>query len=217
MKLYALLFLWGLVSLVQSAPEDYEEPSLDEEEEIIVRSDGTSLADLPKLKPRPPFTLHDYSPKHAWITPLDENETFLSLLETAYQRAAVEFPDGEGRMKAEGLTTMWEYVLNPDFGSVTDSEISLIDSAVSSFKSTESLYDDSKPLNYGYLNKGAPYRALISLYHELREGRRESQGRRRMSSEDPSRDGLWEHEVGVDVPTQLPVGVRKRRTLIVEE
>lgn len=120
-------------------------------------------------------------------------------------------------MKAEGLTTMWEYVLNPDFGSVTDSEISLIDSAVSSFKSTESLYDDSKPLNYGYLNKGAPYRALVSLYHELREGRRETQGRRRMSSEDPSRDGLWEHEVGVDVPTQLPVGVRKRRTLIVEE
>ena len=92
-----------------------------------VRSDGTSLKELPKLQPRPPFTLHDYSPKHAWITPLDEYSTFSSLLETAYERAKVEYPDGEGRMRAEGVGYMWEYVLNPDYGEIDEEEMDIID------------------------------------------------------------------------------------------
>ncbi|GMI11539.1 hypothetical protein TrVE_jg8536 [Triparma verrucosa] len=208
-KLFIVVLI-TLIALALSAPEDYVEPSIEDEEEIIVRSDGTSLKELPKLQPRPPFTLHDYSPKHAWITPLDEYSTFSSLLETAYERAKVEYPDGEGRMRAEGVSYMWEYVLNPDYGEIDEEEMDIIDESVLSFRTSESLLSDSLPLNLGYLNKGTPYRTLLNLFHTLRSRRRNQQGRRRMTSDDPSRDGLWEHEVEVDVPKQIKKGEKRR-------
>ena len=72
-----------------------------------------------------------------------------------------------------------------------------IDDFVRSFRATEgldALEAEGRGVTLGWLNKGSPYRHLVNFFHKMREGRRR-EGGRRLSSEDPSKDGLLEVSV----------------------
>ena len=86
-----LLMPFSLVPLAAQPDSDFAAAAFADdwpEEELIVRSTSSSLPSLPS---RPPFTLHDYDLEnvgHKWITPLDEEATFLNHVRQAYETAS---------------------------------------------------------------------------------------------------------------------------------
>jgi|TARA_B110000971_G_scaffold215955_1_gene250239 hypothetical protein len=139
--IFTLLFVFLFSThkvIIQAAPEDYVEPSpededFEEDEEIIVRDDGTVAGERPKLAARPPFTLHDYNATlHAWISPVNELKTLKASIETSYERVSLEFT--EAHLSVEHLLPFMEYILNPDFQEVTEEETEMIGVEVARFK-----------------------------------------------------------------------------------
>mmetsp|Transcript_15766 Transcript_15766/g.32375 ORF Transcript_15766/g.32375 Transcript_15766/m.32375 type:complete len:225 (+) Transcript_15766:73-747(+) len=198
-----------------AAPEDYVEPTEEDmEEEIIIRDDGTSTEERPKLPARPPFTLHDYNSElHAWIVPLDEYHTLKLLIETGYDRAVAmgHMNPETGKMTAGGIIEMINYCLNPDLQEISEEEEEIIRSSVAEMRSNEGLEDDGMALNVAYLNKGGPYKHIKKLLIRLREGRRHSASRR--LSGGVGFGELWLHENEVDAMIEMPEGETGRRML----
>jgi len=206
--------------ITTAAPEDYVEPSPEDEdweddEELIIRDDGTVAGERPKLAARPPFTLHDYNETlHAWISPIDEVKTLRAAVESSYQRMCVEFQ--ENHLKVAHLLPFMQYILNPDDQEITEDETAEIERAVTSLKESEAMIDEGAGLYVGYLNKGSPFEMIKSTFVKMRNGRREGGGvgggqeRRQLKTEEKHLDGLYEHEIAVDVPLPLPDGHESR-------
>ena len=102
-----LLSLTSKHTLTNAAPEDYVEPSpedeeWEEDEELIIRDDGTVAGEKPKLPARPPFTLHDYNATlHAWVSPVDEVKSLKAAVGASYERTRGEF--GEEALKVKHM------------------------------------------------------------------------------------------------------------------
>ncbi|GMI49123.1 hypothetical protein TrCOL_g13548 [Triparma columacea] len=213
--LVTLLVLAIFTPSVMAAPGDYVDTSEEDmEEEIIIRDDGTSTEERPKLPARPPFTLHDYnSDLHAWIVPIDEYETLKLLVETGYHRATASgyMEEGTGKMTAAGIYEMIMYSLNPDAQDVSSEEEEAVRDFVDTFRAKEGLKDDDMGLNVNYLNKGTPFKSMKNLLIKLRDARRQTYNRR--LSGGVGFGDLWEHENHVDTMTEMPAGETGRRLL----
>ena len=76
----------------------------------------------------------------------------------------------------------------------------------------EAMVDEQSPLFVGYLNKGRPFELVREIFVRMREKRRQEDSslggveRRKLVTHEVHLNGLYEHEIAIDVPLPLPDG-----------
>ena len=76
----------------------------------------------------------------------------------------------------------------------------------------EAMVDEQSPLFVGYLNKGRPFELVREIFVRMREKRRQENSslggveRRKLVTHEVHLNGLYEHEIAIDVPLPLPDG-----------